>query len=427
MLTYRRLAHFVIDATLQADADSSLKASVGFVPTWPSFFPRTIPRTEEFPFASANGTLIQHLSKGVAEPVRRLLAWMMVLSLLLMPALAQAETAVRLVVDGVEIETDVAPVLEENRTLVPIRAVTEALGFEVAWDPDTRTATLTRGETTIVLTADNPEVLVNGEPVTLDVAPAIRSDRMMVPVRFVAEQIGLEVGWDQETMTVLIGSAAPAAPTVDPAALALVQRAQEAENVRGTGGFTMTMDGGMIVLTSEMSMDIYQASPDESITYFTVRMLGEELSSAVAVYGEKMWMKDETGTWVAMSLEDVVPVDPISDPTSLASLNPADVSWASVTLSQQTYEGTEMQVVTMIVDEAGFAELLGDEGMVIGEGRMELVYWFTADETLHHADLLLEVAVAGPEPVRMTMTGSMFWEPLEGPVEFPPEITGAGE
>lgn len=359
--------------------------------------------------------------------MRRLLAWMMVLSLLLMPALAQAETAVRLVVDGVEIETDVAPVLEENRTLVPIRAVTEALGFEVAWDPDTRTATLTRGETTILLTADNPEVLVNGEPVTLDVAPAIRSDRMMVPVRFVAEQIGLEVGWDQETLTVLIGSAAPAAPTVDPAALALVQRAQEAENVRGTGGFTMTMDGGMIVLTSEMSMDIYQASPDESITYFTVRMLGEELSSAVAVYGEKMWMKDETGTWVAMSLEDVVPADPISDPTSLASLNPADVSWASVTLSQQTYEGTEMQVVTMIVDEAGFAELLGDEGMVIGEGRMELVYWFTADETLHHADLLLEVAVAGPEPVRMTMTGSMFWEPLEGPVEFPPEITGAGE
>lgn len=356
--------------------------------------------------------------------MRRLLAWLVVLSVLLVPALAMAETPIRLVVDGAEVQTDVAPVIEEGRTLVPLRAVTEALRFEVSWDGPSQTATLTKGKTTIMLIVDKSDALVNGEPVKLDVPPTIRSDRMLVPVRFVAETVGLEVAWDEANRTVVITSNEP---VVDPAALALLQQVKEGGSRRITGDLDITVATVLGPMVMEMSTEAYEAGPEESLFYNTVRVEGEEQTMGSAVHQGQFWIQDETRTWAAMSLEEIGVADPLSNPTSLANLNPEDLMGASVTLSQQAYEGIEMQVVTLSVDVAALNDFLGGQDMILTEGRFEVNYWFNADNTLHHTDFFLEAATNDLGVLGMTMTGTLYFEPWDQPIPFPAEITGAGE
>ncbi|MCH5213268.1 MAG: carboxymuconolactone decarboxylase family protein [Oscillospiraceae bacterium] len=107
-------------------------------------------------------------------------------------------------------ENGTAPVIVNDRTLLPIRTVIEAIGGDVAWSDSSKTAGLTYGDRVITLTADSTTAYVLGEEYTLDVAPAIINDRTMLPIRFIAENFGLSVDWEQETQTVtIIKSGAP--------------------------------------------------------------------------------------------------------------------------------------------------------------------------------------------------------------------------
>ena len=109
---------------------------------------------------------------------------------------------IRVVYDGKDIDftayDSVYPVIENGRTLIPIRALSETIGATVGWEDATQQITITEGETKIVMYLDNPNATVNGETVVLDVAPATRSDRTMVPLRFASESLGLEVKWTQK-------------------------------------------------------------------------------------------------------------------------------------------------------------------------------------------------------------------------------------
>lgn len=112
--------------------------------------------------------------------------------------------AVALEVEGEPVRTDVPPVIVEGRTLVPARVVAEALGATVQWDGVQRAVTLHHNRTTAILTIDNRNAMVDGQPVPMDVPPQIISDRTLVPLRFVAEVLGAAVEWDAETRTVRI-------------------------------------------------------------------------------------------------------------------------------------------------------------------------------------------------------------------------------
>lgn len=95
-----------------------------------------------------------------------------------------------------------------NRTLVPIRAVAEALGGEVTWNATSRTATVTVGSNTLELTIGKGTALLNGsaKPIDADpkVVPVITNGRTMLPLRFVTESLGAEVAFDQTTKTITI-------------------------------------------------------------------------------------------------------------------------------------------------------------------------------------------------------------------------------
>ena len=97
-----------------------------------------------------------------------------------------------------------APVIVNDRTLLPVRAVVEEMGGTVAWNGDTQTVTLNYGEDKIRLVIDNTTAYLNDTAQTLDSAPAIINDRTMLPIRFIAESFKFEVSWDETTKTVTI-------------------------------------------------------------------------------------------------------------------------------------------------------------------------------------------------------------------------------
>jgi|GEM_PF-6712100 len=101
-------------------------------------------------------------------------------------------------------QLDQAPIVRDGRTLVPLRFVGEAMGAAVSWNPDDWTVTYTTPETQILLTIDDPVAYVNGEPVEIDVAPTIVNGRTLVPVRFVSEAMGFQVDWISATRQVVI-------------------------------------------------------------------------------------------------------------------------------------------------------------------------------------------------------------------------------
>ena len=97
-----------------------------------------------------------------------------------------------------------APVIENDRTLLPIRAVAEALGASVDWDGKTQRITITKKDTEIVLKLSSTRALVNGIYYPLDVAPFLSDDTTMVPLRFVTQTLGVIPEWNGETKEIYL-------------------------------------------------------------------------------------------------------------------------------------------------------------------------------------------------------------------------------
>ena len=124
----------------------------------------------------------------------------------------RAEARIPIIVDDIEIFCDQPPVIVEDRTLVPLRAIFEALGAEVYWDNDARSVTVTKEDTTIFLAIGSLVLYKNGEATYMDVPGQIINDRTMVPVRAVSESFGAKVYWDNDTRTVRVYTEAYAEP-----------------------------------------------------------------------------------------------------------------------------------------------------------------------------------------------------------------------
>lgn len=93
---------------------------------------------------------------------------------------------------------------ESNRTMVPVRAIAEALGADVQWDATGRSVAIARGGKTVQLTIGDPIARVNGVNEPMDTLPLLQDDRTMVPVRFVSQFLGAAVDWDQASTTVIV-------------------------------------------------------------------------------------------------------------------------------------------------------------------------------------------------------------------------------
>lgn len=99
-------------------------------------------------------------------------------------------------------EGEAAPFIENGRTMIPLRAMADAFGFQVEWEQSERKITLTKDGKQIVLYIGKPEMSVDGQSVLLtEAVPMMKHNVTFLPVRPLAEIIGSEVEWDAGTRT----------------------------------------------------------------------------------------------------------------------------------------------------------------------------------------------------------------------------------
>lgn len=96
------------------------------------------------------------------------------------------------------------PLIVNQRVLVPMRNIFEDLGAGVTWNPVDKTITATKGSDTLILQLNTTKAILNGTEIQLSEAPTIIKGKTMVPVRFIAESLGVTVNWDRATKTVAI-------------------------------------------------------------------------------------------------------------------------------------------------------------------------------------------------------------------------------
>ncbi|WP_027398453.1 copper amine oxidase N-terminal domain-containing protein [Anaerovorax odorimutans] len=132
-----------------------------------------------------------------------------------------AANQISIFIDGEELYTDVPPIIIDSKTMVPLRAVSEAVGCKVDWFKEDKRIVVyspVGGDPLLVMSVNDPKVTVNhyngdtgevtGEVVTIEAPPVIIEGKTMIPLRFIAETIGFRVEWDGTSRTVFLFSAA---------------------------------------------------------------------------------------------------------------------------------------------------------------------------------------------------------------------------
>ena len=117
----------------------------------------------------------------------------------------KTDDSIKVVVDGKEIIfTDQAPIIKNDRTMIPLRGVLETLGIDIVWNAEEQSITAKRGDSYALFKIGETTLKIAEGEINLDVAPEIINDRTMIPLRAVTESFGAEVAWDADTKTVTI-------------------------------------------------------------------------------------------------------------------------------------------------------------------------------------------------------------------------------
>lgn len=135
-----------------------------------------------------------------------LLCFMLLVPCLVAGAASSAADWIHLVIEGKQVEADVPPMVSNGRTLVPLRVVAEKMGAEVTWDQESQTATIIQDHKSIKLQLNNKRATIDNKAVTLDTPPQIVNHRMLLPLRFVGEALGLTIGWEEASRTVVVNN-----------------------------------------------------------------------------------------------------------------------------------------------------------------------------------------------------------------------------
>lgn len=114
--------------------------------------------------------------------------------------------SIPVMINGSELACDQPAVSRNGRTLVPLRAIFEALGTKVEWNGATQTITAVKGSTTVQMRLNSKTMSKNGQSIALDVPPQAIAGRTMVPVRAIADAFDYNVYWDSANRVVEINN-----------------------------------------------------------------------------------------------------------------------------------------------------------------------------------------------------------------------------
>ncbi|MXO81343.1 hypothetical protein GRP75_26935, partial [Paenibacillus sp. OT2-17] len=116
----------------------------------------------------------------------------------IVPGVQAAPTGnIEIILDGQSLQSDASPYIVQgaNVTMVPLRVISEGLGAQVNWSESSGTVTITAQNKNITMENGAQSATVDGKSVRLDASARMTSGRVMVPLRFVGEELGLKVDW----------------------------------------------------------------------------------------------------------------------------------------------------------------------------------------------------------------------------------------
>lgn len=164
----------------------------------------------------------------------------------------------------------------KGNVMIPIRVVVEELGFDVEWDKQTRTVTIQQTGTVLKLVVDKTTATVNGKEIKLAAAPMLATDTTLVPLRFVGEQMGLTVSWNNEKKAAYLitpdsgsgngtgGSAGNAAPGDGGGQSG--EKPVDTENLANVGGISFSDNRLMIAVDKNVKPSIFtMTGPDRIV------------------------------------------------------------------------------------------------------------------------------------------------------------------
>lgn len=257
------------------------------------------------------------------------LTLIMVIGMFSIPVNAEGE--IKVLLDGQKLDFDVPPQLINNRTMVPMRKIFEAMEANVDWNGDTQTVTATKDDITVIMQIDNTVITVKGENITLDVPPQLVDSRTLVPARAVAESLNAKVDWDGTTSTVYITSPNKSLeeiykypnPTID------------FSNDDGTMSklhlelrmlFEQTDFPENLFVNSELLKDAFVNDPESFLTYVDNEIWGKSMNTVIIRY-----MTESDEEFIIKSEEDIYKyLKDISDKYSLHAYQSYEVDTAKL-------------------------------------------------------------------------------------------------
>jgi hypothetical protein len=363
------------------------------------------------------------------------------------PVQAAPAPAVRVFVDGAPVDFDVAPVVENGRMLVPVRALSEALGFTVTWDEAEQLVSLTRDGTTIVVWIDSTKVLVGDKESHLEVPTRVVDGRTMVPLRFISETLGSHVAWDGQQFAASIIS--------DSSLRAMLLKALQApvdQITEGTFKTSMTIQGdevpgGAITLHSELSFTSHIYKNEMYVKTTALLPFAPATVSEVAAYNGTIYTKASASSpWTKAGTYDPVNISEASAFTGIEGLNGLDLQaemlGAARIAGVETVqvEGTSALRVTVDLTNVGLEQALqqfsaadlvpGSSASIATTMERFLMTYVMHPDTgfIYQTDIDLAVNLdiadaTGTGQMTVALKGSAAAHPTTEPVQFPAGLT----
>ena len=185
-------------------------------------------------------------------------------------------------VNGRSVESP-APYVESGTTLVPLRVISEAFGSDVLWNAEKAEITVAYYNTVLRLFIGSTNAYANEKPVQLPLAPALKDGRAMVPIRFIAEQFGADVFYDEKTASIFVHKTGTASKSAIDYAARLKASKKPRLGDSFMGGWAM--DRADALQLTERSFDgmrhVFSLKEDEgSITVHVIPYQGKDTAEA---------------------------------------------------------------------------------------------------------------------------------------------------
>ena len=187
-------------------------------------------------------------------PLPLLAAVMVLMTIFCLMPTACADTQVKLNIDGRNINASVEPIIKNNRTLVPVRIVSEELGAEVSWNAADRSVYITKEGRSVLLRVDRNfiEYTIDGVKSydLSDAAPQIVNDTTFVPIRLIGNALGVGIQWNENSRMITIDS--KESSSITPFFDMNIISVQSGGTITGTTSLQATLPSSMPAATTQI-------------------------------------------------------------------------------------------------------------------------------------------------------------------------------